>query len=391
MLFWLFAAVLTVLLVLALARPLATRLSSDPAAESAVRIYKDQLSEIAADEARGLLGKAEAESARIEISRRLLAAATEADNDRRASGEVSARLLIRGLAAALPLSAVGLYLALGAPLLPDRPYAARETTKTADTTLVDLIGRVEKRLRDHPEDGQGWEVIAPIYLRQERYRDAAVAFARAIDLLGENPKRLTGLGEALVYQNNGLVTEEARRAFARLIEIAPDQPEPRFWLAVADEQDGRFAKAAETYRMMLAHGPAEAPWRPAVTERLATVERRLSSVAAAAPTVKEAPKATSAEVAPARGPSAADVAAAQQMAPADRIKMIEQMVASLAERLQKNGADPEGWERLVRSYAVLGRRDEALRALGEGRRALAGDAAGLARIEALAKSLGIEG
>jgi cytochrome c-type biogenesis protein CcmH len=71
--------------------------------------------------------------------------------------------------------------------------------------------------------------------------------------------------------------------------------------------------------------------------------------------------------------------------------MIEQMVASLAERLKQNGADPEGWERLVRSYAVLGRKDDARRALIDGRKALAGDGPALARIDALAKSLGIEG
>ena len=67
------------------------------------------------------------------------------------------------------------------------------------------------------------------------------------------------------------------------------------------------------------------------------------------------------------------------------------MVATLAERLKKDGADPEGWERLVQSYAVLGRRDDALGALKDGRRALSGDAAGLARMEALAKRLGLEG
>lgn len=394
MLFWIVAAVITVLVVLVLARPLAARISTEPASAPAVRIYKDQLSEIVNDETRGLISPEEAGAARIEVSRRLLAAAGEQDAaPHHVASTIPAHLLIRGLALALPLSAIGLYLAVGAPTLPDQPFASRPVASRPENAVADLIARVEQRLRDHPEEGQGWEVIAPIYLRQERYQEAAVAFGRAIELLGETPKRLVGLGEALVYQNGGVVPEDARRAFERASELAPDQQEPRFWQAVADEQDGRFAAAAEKYRVMLAHAPANAPWVDAVRERLGSLEKRLSSAGRSSPLTAPAPSAAGRQSpqSPQRGPTAGDVAAAQQMAPADRLKMIEGMVGALADRLAKDGADPEGWERLVRSYVVLGRNDEAIKALGAGRKALAKDPAGLARIEALAKSLGVEG
>jgi cytochrome c-type biogenesis protein CcmH len=400
MVFWVISAILTVGLVIVLARPLARRGNSEPASASAVRIYKDQLTEIAADQARGLIGREEAEAARIEVSRRLLAASASEDESGltgRGTGEVSSRLLIRGMALALPLSAIGLYLALGAPMVPDQPFASRSTPQQGDARVADLIERVEKRLRDHPEDGQGWDVIAPIYLRQERYQEAAFAFARAIDLVGETPKRLTGLGEALVFQHGGVVTDEARRAWVRLAEVSPGQPEALFWLAMADEQDGRFAAAAEAYRSLLAASPADAPWRMTVQGRLTIVARRLASVSpqdrAVSPTASEpSPQAErkSAFGVP-RGPTAADVTAAQSMSPADRQQMIEQMVASLAERLKANGTDAEGWERLIRSYAVLGRSEDAKQALGAGRKALEKDPAGLQRLDAVAKSLQFEG
>ena len=393
MVFWVISAMLTAGLVIVLARPLTRREGAEPASASAIRIYKDQLAEISADRARGLIGDEEAEAARIEVSRRLLAASGGAGGSSASgSGEVSSRLLIRGMALAMPLSAIGMYLALGAPMVPDQPYASRAVPQQGDAAVADLIGRVEKRLQDHPEDGQGWDVLAPVYLRQERYQEAAYAFARAIDLLGETPKRLTGLGEALVFQSGGIVTDEARRAWKRLAEIAPGQPEARFWLAMGDEQDGRFATAADAYRALLAASPADAPWRAAVSDRLAVVERRLASVARrdVAPTHAGTTPTPTESPAP-KGPTAADVAAAQGMAPADRQQMIEQMVASLAERLKSNGNDAEGWERLIRSYAVLGRREDARQALQDGRRALVGDPAGLQRIDAMAKSLQIEG
>ena len=89
-------------------------------------------------------------------------------------------------------------------------------------------------------------------------------------------------------------------------------------------------------------------------------------------------------IAAAPGPNAADVAAASQMAPADRQAMIEGMVASLAEKLKASPDDAEGWARLIRSYMVLGRRADAETALADARKALAGDAAKLAAVEAVA-------
>ncbi len=372
MLFWLLAAVMTVLLVLALAQPLRAGAGTESVEAPAIRIYKDQLAEIAADEARGLIAAAEAEAARIEVSRRLLAASAAAQRVA-TSSDVSARLLIQGLAIALPLTAVALYVTLGTPGLPDRPFAVRQTTDRSEIQAAEMIGRVEQRLREHPEDGQGWDVIAPIYLRMERFDDAARAFTQALAILGETPKRLMGLGEALVMQSGGMVTEEARRAWQRVVVLVPDHQEAWFWLAAADEQDGRLTEAAAGYRRLLGVAPADAPWRTMVQERLSDVERRLGVPGAA------------------RGPSAGDIDAAGKLSGGERLQMIEQMVATLAERLKKNGADPEGWERLVQSYAVLGRRDDALGALKDGRRALSGDAAGLARMEALAKRLGLEG
>jgi cytochrome c-type biogenesis protein CcmH len=71
--------------------------------------------------------------------------------------------------------------------------------------------------------------------------------------------------------------------------------------------------------------------------------------------------------------------------------MVRTMVTRLAERLQRDGTDIEGWQRLVRSYMVLGDRDKALAAVGDARRALASEPEKLRKIEELVKGLGLEG
>jgi len=91
------------------------------------------------------------------------------------------------------------------------------------------------------------------------------------------------------------------------------------------------------------------------------------------------------------GPDASQVAAAAQMAPAERNGMIETMVARLAQRMAQNGSDVDGWLRLIKAYTVLGQRDKALGAAASARGALAGNDDYLRRIGELTKELGLEG
>ena len=93
---------------------------------------------------------------------------------------------------------------------------------------------------------------------------------------------------------------------------------------------------------------------------------------------------------PERGPSASEVEAAEKMPPEQRARMIEGMVAGLAERLKANNQDLPGWLRLVRAYAVLGRRDDALSALASARQAFPADEKALSELARLARALGLE-
>jgi cytochrome c-type biogenesis protein CcmH len=381
MLFWVLCAVLTAAALYVVTRPLsASAISSalaEQEAQSELSVYRQQLQEIESDRARGVLLDSEADSARVEIQRRMLARAEEAAAE--GAGEVctrkgSARVAFAGAAICVPLLSLALYLSFGSPGLPSQPHAQRSAIPIENATIAGLVAQVEARLQAHPEDGRGWDVIAPVYLRQGRFIDAARAYQRAIRLLGESPARLAGLGEAAVFANNGIVTEEARRAFERLIALEPKRPEARFWLALAKEQDGDLKTALTEYRTLLAEAPIDAPWRAAVEERIAAVASRVTAEGRAS----------------APGPTAEDAAAAEKLSPAERAAMIDQMVERLANRLQENGRDLAGWQRLLRAYAVLGQREKAAVALAQARKAFAGDSASLATLEELARSLGLD-
>ena len=119
----------------------------------------------------------------------------------------------------------------------------------------------------------------------------------------------------------------------------PNESKARYFLGLADEQDGNREGAAARWRAMLQDAPAGAPWVGFVRSALGRV--------------------TGEPVPPAEGPSDADVAAASGMNDEQRADMIRGMVARLADRLHANGDDVDGWLRLVRAYVVLGDRDKA--------------------------------
>lgn len=387
MLLWLLFALMTAGALVAILRPL---VRPDPNASAntpdagAVAVYRDQLAEIDADLARGVIDAAEAEAARLEVSRRLIAVA-----DAAAAGEAAAKApgkaqvapapppahvnrLTLAVAGAVPLLSLALYLAYGAPSMPGMPHSevvesvARQQ-KVASAQVETLITQVETRLRENPQDGKGWDVIAPVYFKVGRFGDAANAFQQAMRILGENVTRLNGFADATVFGADGIVKEEARKAYERVLVLDPKRFEPRFWLALAKEQDGNLAAARADYQKLLADAPADAPWRSTVEERVALVSQRLDG----------------------KGPSAEQMEAAKDMNPADRQRMIESMVAGLAERLKTNGKDLAGWLRLVRAYSVLNRPEAARAALADARKALADDEKALAQLTQLATSLGL--
>src|SRR5215211_4349471 len=360
---WFVLGLMTAAAMLAVLWPLGRR---DHAVRSGsdLAVYRDQLEEIQRDRIAGRIGDSEAEAAQIEVSRRLLAAADAEAPIARSAPAASAtrrrRVVAISALIALPLGAAGIYLALGSPSISDQPLAAR----SPDQSIENMVAQVEAHLARNPEDGRGWELIAPIYLRLGRFDDAIKARRSALTFNGESSERLAGLGEALVAAGNGVVTAQAKSAFERAVALDGENIKARYFLGVAAEQDGRPADAAAIWRAMLAGAPADAPWAEYIRHELARVEG---------------------------SPSEQDMAAPADLSTEQRTAMVRGMVERLADRLHREGADLEGWLRPVRSYMVLGERDKAQAAAGEARRALATEPEKLRRIDELVKGLGLEG
>jgi cytochrome c-type biogenesis protein CcmH len=358
MMFWIAAAGLGGLTCLALLAALARRGASDtPEGGHDRRFYEAQIAEIDRQKALGLMGEGEAEAARTEAARRLLAAA--AGEGAAGSATSGRRIAAVAVLVGTPLIALPVYLAKGQPDMPGFALADRAKPSADPAGQVDLaaaLQRIESHLARNPDDGRGHEVIAPVYLRMGRHADAARSYAAAIRLLGPSAERHASHGEALVFAGGGIVTAEAKAAFAQTLALDAKHVKSRFFTALAAEQDGDRTRAVALLTGLREDLP-EGQLRDEIGRQLAALGG-----------------------APAGGEAIAGLPRAEQQ------EAIRAMVEGLAQRLAASGGTAAEWARLIRALNVLGERERVAAILSEARQKFAANPAELKDIEAAASA-----
>ncbi|MFP6743433.1 MAG: c-type cytochrome biogenesis protein CcmI [Alphaproteobacteria bacterium] len=350
---------MTVIALALLVAPLLRRHGAQaPRADYDIEIYRDQLSELERDVERGLIGPEEKATARTEIERRMLNAVPVDGSPDHAKpmgqGPIMAAFALTVL---VPLAAGSIYLGLGTPELEDQPFAERppETLATieGDVDAMDIeamVAGLAERLQSEPDDLDGWVMLGRSYGALARYDQAVAALEQAAWLSDGDADITAMLAEHRVFAADGLVTPAAKRDFEAAQAKDPAQVAARFYLAMARAQAGDFQTALDGWLALAQVTPADAPWLPALREQMDLAAQNLGI-----PT----PDLGLAEATAAPGPTAADMAAAQDMTSDEQAAMIGSMVARLASRLEDEPDDLEGWRRLGQAYGVLGDNDQA--------------------------------
>ncbi len=350
MTFWIAAALLMGLtcltLIVALGREAVATDGHDRA------FYQQQLAEIERQAALKLIGEREAEAARTEAARRLLAA-SEGGSTADDAKPWARRLAAATVLVAVPVVTLPLYLARGMPDAPAMPLASREKpgVQPGEGGITAALERIETHLARNPDDGRGHEVVGPVYLRLGRFAEAVRAFSAAIRLLGSTADRQANLAEALIYQAEGVVTADARAALEAATALDQRHNKARFFLAMAAQQDGDRAKATELLKAVHADLP-EGGLKVEIGRQLAEL--------GAAPPGSEA------------------IAALPQ---AEQQAAIRGMVESLAQRLATTGGSADEWARLIRALTVLKETERAQMILAEARQRFSSEPEALKRIE----------
>lgn len=398
MLFWTFSLALAALIGAVLARAALKCGAARPEVNADMQVYRDQLAAIDRDLARGVIGAAEAERTRIEVSRRLL----EADRAGVAPDSRGSPVLPMIAVAGALAGGVALYLSTGEPGYPDLPISERlaraETFRAErpsqaeaeagavqperpapDPDYAALMERLRDAVAKNPDDTTGQRLLARNEAALGNFAAAAEAQAKVIALAGDAATATdhATLADSYILAAGGYVSPEAEAALAAALDRDPTNGTARFYMGLMWAQTGRPDTAFRFWRALLEEGPEEAPWIPPIRAQIGML--------AAAAGVDYAPPAAGA----APGPDAADVAAAAEMSAEDRQGMIRSMVDRLSDRLATEGGPAEDWARLISSLAVLGDKERAAVIWGEAQTVFAGQEAGLATIRAAAEAAGV--
>lgn len=362
-----------------------------------MQVYRDQLREIEADAARGVLTAAEAEATRVEVARRLLAAADA--EAREAPTDAAPRGVNRAVGIALAVLVVGgtagLYALVGGPGRPDQPLVARlasldaaragrpgqaaveaivaETGAVAPREIPEgelaIVDQLETLLLSRPDDLEGHRLLARSEASFGRWARARAAQERVIAILGDGAEAQdrVDLAELMILAANGYVSPEAEAMLGAALQTAPEHPVARYYSGLALLQGGRPDMTLDLWARLLAEGPQDAPWVLQIASQIDAV----AAMAGRPPPVEPLPG------------SAPNLGSPEQAA------MIEGMVAGLSERLATEGGPPEDWAQLIRSLGVLGRGAEAEAIWAEARQVFAADPQVVEMLRATARDAGL--
>jgi cytochrome c-type biogenesis protein CcmH len=243
-------------------------------------VIKAQLAELEADLTSGRLDEDQYLAAREDLERELLVDLSAASTDSATAKERSGRWAALVLILLIPGLAIGLYLYIGTqeiiPLLAEGNVAPVRTSTGSEHSLTELVERLAERLRQEPDNAEGWVMLARSYTTLQRFDDAAVAYARAHRLVGDQADLLADYADALVMANGNAFNDQAGDLLLKALEIEPDHVKA-LWLAGHwKNQQGEYADAVRYWQRAAGQLPPDGKDAEVIAQQIRQARERLA-------------------------------------------------------------------------------------------------------------------
>jgi cytochrome c-type biogenesis protein CcmH len=337
------------------------------------------------------------EAKSVSVEPAVPAKAGEAGTAEAGASSIAGKLLL-GAAALVALGAGGIAAFRGQK--EDVHIVAPPMPVESQAPSVDnVIAKLETRLKDNPEDAEGWRMLGWSYFQTQRYAEAATALKTATKLDPEHAQTFSFLGEALVLASNkeGRIPPDAKAAFDKAIKLDPKDARARYFRAVAMDLSGQHRRAIQSWFSLLKDTPSDAPYaddirkviRDVGAKHKIEVEKRLAEAQFSAPQNGMTTDGAKVAAAGVPGPTSDQIKAAEGLPKGQQEAMVRAMVDKLDARLKNDPADVDGWIMLMRSRMQLGEPVKAGRALADGLTALRNDLSATRKLREAAASIGV--
>lgn len=262
--YWMFAVAMVIIALIFLLRPFFLDMKQDEIERSAlnVNITKERLAELEAELAQGTISQSEYEQTREELEQALLFdVEQEQDSSDAKKINVSAynRYTRYGLLLIIPVFAVSSYFYLGQPELIN---GAKKQTTTAEghtsgangkdlPTVEEMVEKLAVKLKENPNNAEGWFMLARSYMSMKRYKEAVKALEKTNTLVPNDPTVMLRYADALTMLSGGRITGKPFDLIKRAVAIKPDDPTGLWLIGMGYEEQGEYKKAISYWSLLL--------------------------------------------------------------------------------------------------------------------------------------------
>ncbi|RFF64521.1 c-type cytochrome biogenesis protein CcmI [Stutzerimonas stutzeri] len=222
-----------------------------------VALYEERLAELTAQHAAGTLSDAQLEAGRADAARELLEDTENSDSPKIAKLGRSVPLIAAVL---VPLVGYGLYMHWGAS---DKVQMARQFSEQP-RTVEEMTAHLEQAVKEQPDSAEAWYFLGRTYMNQERPADAAMAFARVVELAGRQPELLGQWAQAQYFAGDRQWSEQLQALTDEALQADPQELTSLGLLGIAAYEEGRYQDAVRFWEQLVAALPENDPSREAI-------------------------------------------------------------------------------------------------------------------------------
>jgi len=261
--FWFFAIAMVIVALFFLLRPFFTSIKKDEIERSAlnVSITKERLAELETELEQDTISQSEYEQTREELEQALLYdVEQETTNTKKVNSESYNRLSRIILIVIVPVFAVGLYAFLGQPELIE---GGKKQTATAPAghassngagklaTVEQMIDKLAAKLKENPDNAEGWFMLGRTYMSLNRYEEAVAALEKTNELVPNNPTVMLRYADALTMLRGGQMSGKPFELIKKAVAQKPDDPTGLWLLGMGYEEQGEYQKAISYWNLLL--------------------------------------------------------------------------------------------------------------------------------------------
>ncbi|WP_275098382.1 c-type cytochrome biogenesis protein CcmI [Sedimenticola hydrogenitrophicus] len=243
-----------------------------------VVIARERLAELNNELAAGTLSDEEYEQTKLELEQTLLIDLEAGDEAAQAGGPGKAGMLALLFSVLfVAVVTVSAYLYLGTPQLVDPAAMQAQQADQELPSIEEMMTALVDRLKENPEDAEGWYLLGRTYMAVKDYQKAAFAFDKLNQLVSDQPSIMLALADALAMASGGDMQGRPAELIRKAVGLAP-QDQTALWLAgMVEDQAGNHARALQHWgrlKPMLADDPESTQQ---VDRLMAAAQRKLAA------------------------------------------------------------------------------------------------------------------